>query len=128
MLQVHIRDSRDYTATDKNIVKLPHYKCLVFDLNTDYFISEITADLYVSKEFIDFIVCCDKYDDILNSSIKKGLTTLTYIMYMTADSLQEIVKRLNSLELEEVIWCMVCDKVLDEFRALYEKTKKDELD
>jgi hypothetical protein len=45
-------------------------------------------------------------------------------MYFTTNSIDEIVKRLNTLELEEIIWCMIQDNVDEIFTYLY---KKDEL-
>ena len=38
---------------------------------------------------------------------------------MTTNSIVETVKRLNSLDLEEVVLSMICDDVIDKFKALY---------
>jgi len=122
MLQVHITESPKYTTEKEIVVKLPKYRTfLVFDLDDDYFLDEISGNTPVERDFVDFICANYNSTNILNSSIRNGLTTLSYIFYMTTNSIDETVKRLNALELEEVIWSMICDDVIDKFRALYEE-------
>ncbi len=120
MSKVHIIENPIYTVESEIAIKLPDYKFLTFDLDRDYFENEITNSI-PQENFYDFICCCDEHDYILDSSIRKGLTTLSYILYMTTNSINETVKKLNSLDIEEVVWCMVCDDVIDRFRALYNK-------
>ena len=125
MLSVHITNSDEYLTEDEIIVKMPeNRKYLVFDLESDYFIDVITADTPIEEDLIDFICSTDKYKDVLKSSIRRSLTTLTYIFYMTTNSIDETVKRLNALELEEVVWSMIGYDVIDTFRYLYEKEYK----
>lgn len=133
MLQVdYVKDIRD---VEKNlvdnlygrsqfIVRLPHLQGFLFEIEYDYFINEITADFSGGEDYIDFIVSHENMDNILKSLVRKTLTTLSYIMYFTTNSIDEIVKRLNTLELEEIIWCMIQDNVDEIFTYLY---KKDEL-
>lgn len=123
MVKVHMTDNPSYIAEDEIIVRLPDYKYLTFDINSDYIINEIESG--IGEETLwNFICCCDEHDDILNSAIRKGLTTLSYTLYITTDSIVGTVKKLNSLDLEEVVLLMICDDVIDEFRALYEDYKK----
>ena len=125
MLAVHITNSDEYLTEDEIIVKMPeNRKYLVFDIDSDYFIDIITADTPIEEDLIDFICSTDKYKDVLKSSIRRSLTTLTYIFYMTTNSIDETVKRLNALELEEVVWSMIGYDVIDTFRYLYEKEYK----
>ena len=130
MLSVHITNSDEYLTEDEIIVKMPeNRKYLVFDLESDYFIDVITADTPMEEDLMNFICSTDKYNDILKSAIRRSLTTLTYIFYMTTNSIDETVKRLNALELEEVIWSMIGYDVIEIFRYLYEaELKKDELE
>ena len=65
--------------------------------------------------------------DILKSSVRKTLTTLSYSIYLATDSIDEVVKKLNLLELEEVVWVMIQDDIAEIFTYLYRQTKKDEL-
>lgn len=121
MLAVHIIDTDEYLTEDEVIVRLPEFrKFLVFELDSDYFINEITGNTPLEEDLLEFIFYTEKYDDILKSAIRRGLTTLTYIFYMTTNSADETVKRLNALELEEVVWSMICDDVIDTFKTLYE--------
>lgn len=102
------------------IVRLPELgKFLLFDFDYDFFSYEFINNAPVGENLYDFICCTDKYDDILKSSIRNGLTTLSYIFYMATNSIVETVKRLNSLDLEEVVLSMICDDVIDKFKALY---------
>lgn len=125
MLAVHITNSDERFTEDEIIVKLPEYrKYLVFDIDSDFFIDVITADTPMEEDLMNFICSTDKYNDILKSAIRRSLTTLTYIFYMTTNSIDETVKRLNALELEEVVWSMIGYDVIDTFRYLYEKEYK----
>ena len=125
MLAVHITNSDEYLTEDEIIVKMPeNRKYLVFDIDSDYFIDIITADTPIEEDLMNFICSTDKYNDILKSAIRRSLTTLTYIFYMTTNSIDETVKRLNALELEEVVWSMIGYDVIDTFRYLYEKEYK----
>lgn len=133
MLQVdYVKDIRDVEkhlvdnlcGRSQFIVRLPHLQGLLFEIEYDYFINEITADFSGGEDYIDFIVCYENTDNILKSLVRKTLTTLSYIMYFTTNSIDETVKRLNTLELEEIIWCMIQDNVDEIFTYLY---KKDEL-
>lgn len=132
MLQVEyvddIRDVEkhlvDVDGKSQFIVRLPHLQGFLFDIEYDFFINELTADFSGGEDYIDFIVCYENTDNILKSLVRKTLTTLTYIMYFTTNSIDETVKRLNTLELEEIIWCMIQDNVDEIFTYLY---KKDEL-
>ena len=125
MLAVHITDSDECFTEDEIIVRLPEYKkYLVFDIDNDFFIDVITADTPMEEDLMNFICSTDKYNDILKSAIRRSLTTLTYIFYMTTNSIDETVKRLNALELEEVVWSMIGYDVIDTFRYLYEKEYK----
>lgn len=130
MLAVHITNSDEHFTEDEIIVKLPEYrKYLVFDIDSDFFIDVITADTPMEEDLMNFICSTDKYNDILKSAIRRSLTTLTYIFYMTTNSIDETVKRLNALELEEVVWSMICYDVIEIFRYLYEaELKKEELE
>ena len=78
----------------------------------------------MEEDLMNFICSTDKYNNILKSAIRRSLTTLTYIFYMTTNSIDETVKRLNALELEEVVWSMIGYDVIDTFRYLYEKEYK----
>lgn len=109
------------------IVRLPHLQGLLFEIEYDYFINEITGNLGVGEDIIDFIVCYDKTDDIIKSLIRRTLTTLSYSIYLATDSIDEVVKKLNLLELEEVVWVMIQDDIDEIFTDLYRQAKKDEL-
>ena len=125
MLAVHITNSDEYLTEDEIIVKMPeNRKYLVFDIDSDYFIDIITADTPIEEDLMNFICSTDKYNDILKLAIRRSLTTLTYIFYMTTNSIEETVRRLNALELEEVVWSMIGYDVIDTFRYLYEKEYK----
>lgn len=131
MLQVEyekdIRDVEEYLTDNQFIVRLPHLQGLLFNIEYDYFINEITADFSRGEDYIDFIVCYENMDDILKSLVRRTLTTLSYSIYLTTDSIDEVVKRLNTLEIEEFVWCMIQDNVAEIFTYLYSKYKKDEL-
>lgn len=102
------------------IVRLPEFgKFLLFDFDYDFFSYEFINNAPVGENLYDFIGYTDKYDDILKSSIRNGLTTLSYIFYITTNSIAETVKRLNSLDLEKVVLSMIYDDVIDKFKALY---------
>ncbi len=120
MLAVHIVDNPIYIPENEIAVRLPEYKFLTFDFDNDYFENKIEGNI-AEEDFWDFVCCSNKCDNILKSSIRNGLTTLSYIFYMTTNSINETVKRLNSLDLEEVVWAMIFDDVIDKFRALYEE-------
>lgn len=109
------------------IVRFPHLQGLLFDIEYDYFINEITANFSGGEDYIDFIVCHENMDNILKSLVRKSLTKLTYTMYLTTNSIDETVKKLNTLEIEEIVWCMIQDDVAEIFNYLYRQTKKDEL-
>ena len=66
-------------------------------------------------------------DNIIKSLVRKTLATLTYIIYFTTNSIDETVKRLNNLELEEFVWVIIQDDVSEIFTHLYNEYKKDEL-
>ena len=70
-------------------------------------------------EIEEYLKLAKQSGGIIKSSIRNGLTTLSYIFYMTTNSIVETVKRLNSLDLEEVVLSMICDDVIDKFKALY---------
>lgn len=136
MLQVEyvkdIRDVEKHLVDNVNgrgqfIVRLPHLQGLLFDIEYDYFINEISADFSGGEDYIDFIVCYENTDNILKSLVRKTLTTLTYIMYFTTNSTDETAKRLNTLEIEEFVWSMIQDDVAEIFTHLYSQYKKDEL-
>ena len=136
MLQVEyvkdIRDVEKHLVDNVNgrgqfIVRLPHLQGLLFDIEYDYFINEISADFSGGEDYIDFIVCYENTDNILKSLVRKTLTTLTYIMYFTTNSTDETAKRLNTLEIEEFVWSMIQDDVAEIFTHLYNQYKKDEL-
>lgn len=122
MLQVHITDSPKYIINDEIYVRLPKEKFLQFDIN----ISQCNIYIEECLDEEDSLHNCifkyyDDYEEIVKTSIKKCLTTLTYSLYITTDSIDEVVKRLNSLELEDVVSSMISDDVIDKFRALYEE-------
>ena len=123
MSKVYLIDRMQEVA-DKLVVKLPHNKFLLFRIDDDYFIDVITGDTPISEELMEFICSCDKYDNILKSAIKKSLTTLTYSLYITTFTIDEIIRRLNIANLEEVIWSMICDEVIEEFKTLYVEYNK----
>lgn len=136
MLQVeYVEDIRDVEkhlvdnvfGRSQFIVRLPHLQGLLFDIEYDYFINEITADFSGGEDYIDFIVCHENMDNILKSLVRKSLTKLTYTMYLTTNSIDETVKKLNTLEIEEIVWCMIQDDVAEIFNYLYRQAKKDEL-
>ncbi len=136
MLQVeYVEDIRDVEkhlvdnlyGRSQFIVRLPHLQGLLFEIEYDYFINEITADFSGGEDYIDFIVCYENTDNILKSLVRKALTTLTYIIYFITSSIDETVKRLNTLEIEEFVWVMIQDDVDEIFTDLYNQYKKDEL-
>lgn len=131
MLQVNyekdIRDVEEHLTDNEFIVRLPHLRGLLFNIEYDYFINEITADFSGGEDYIDFIVYHENMHDILKSSVRKTLTTLSYSIYLATDSIDEVVKKLNLLELEEVVWVMIQDDIAEIFTYLYRQTKKDEL-
>lgn len=136
MLQVeYVEDIRDVEkhlvdivyGRSQFIVRLPHLQGLLFEIEYDYFINEITADFSGGEDYIDFIVCHENMDNIIKSLVRKTLATLTYIIYFTTNSIDETVKRLNNLELEEFVWVIIQDDVSEIFTHLYNEYKKDEL-
>ena len=136
MLQVeYVEDIRDVEkhlvdnlyGRSQFIVRLPHLQGLLFEIEYDYFINEITADFSGGEDYIDFIVCYENTDNILKSLVRKALTTLTYIIYFITSYIDETVKRLNTLEIEEFVWVMIQDDVDEIFTDLYNQYKKDEL-
>lgn len=119
MLQVHIANSQEYITNDEIYVRLPKEKFLQFDINI------CQCNIYVEEcldeeDSLHDYICkyYDDYEDIVKTLIQKYLTTLTYSLYITMDSIDEVVKKLNSLELEDVVSSMVCDDVIKEFRDL----------
>lgn len=119
MLQVHITDSPKYITNDEIYVRLPKGEFLQFDINISqcYIFIEKCLD---EEDYLQDYICkyYDDYEDIVKTSIKKCLTTLTYSLYITTDSIDEVVKRLNSLELEDVVSSMISDDAVDKFRDL----------
>ncbi len=119
MSKVYLEDRTYDTTKEKFVVELPNFKYLIFKIDEDYFIDEISGNTPISEDFVDFICCCDEYDNILNSAIRRSLPILTYSLYMTIYSIEELVRRLNIANLEEVIWLMIRDDVIEKFRTLY---------
>lgn len=119
MLQVHITDSPKYITNDEIYVRLPKEKFLQFDINICQCNNYIEESLDEEDILHDYIFkYYDDYEDIVRTLIQKYLTTLTYILYITTDSIDEVVKKLNSLELEEFISSLICEDVIKEFRDL----------
>lgn len=135
MLQVdYVKDIRDVEkhlvdnlcGRSQFIVRLPHLQGLLFEIEYDYFINEITADFSGGEDYIDFIVCYENKDNILKSLVRKTLTILSYSIYLATDSIDEVVKKLNLLELEEVVWVMIQDDIAEIFTNLYKKSVNDD--
>ena len=119
MNQVKITGSQKYITNDVIFVRLPKKNFLQFDIN----ISQCNIYIENCLDEEDSLHDCiyeyyDDYEDIVKILIRKCLTTLTYSLYITTDSIDEVVKRLNSLELEDVVSSMISDDVIDKFRDL----------
>ena len=122
MVQVYkIKDSRYYTLQDNEIiVELPDFEALIFNIEKAYFRIKIKDDNTLDKSFEDFIYNSDDYDDIVDSAITKYLTGLTYNnLYVTDKSIDEIIKKFNSLYLEEIVWLNIKEEILEKLRVLY---------
>lgn len=130
MLQVYkIKDNRDETLLDNEVmVELPNFEALIFNIDSDYFINEITGNTPIEEDFLNFICCCEEYDNIIKSAIKRCLINLVNCSLYVADkSIDDLVNKFNSIEIEEITWLIIKDDVLNEFRTLYENNKKETL-
>lgn len=119
MLQVHITESPKYITNDEIYVRLPKEKFLQFDINICQCNNYIEKCLDEEDSLHDYIFkYYDDYEDIAKTSVRECLTTLTYILYIITDSIDEVVKKLNSLEIEEFVSSIICEDVIKEFRDL----------
>lgn len=122
MVQVYkIKDSRYYTLQDNEImVELTNIEALIFNIDKSYFRIEIKENNTLGKNFEDFIYNSDDYDDIVDSTITKYLTMLTYNnLYVADKSIDEIINKFNSLYLEEIVWLNIKEEILEKLRILY---------
>lgn len=130
MTKVRLIDNSHYEEDDSKItIRLPLYQYLVFDIEMGYIIGGIFGDVdYSDENFVDFLSCNDELKKVVNSATKDCLRKLAYTLYITTNSLEEIARRLNIADLEDVIETMIFDEVIEKMSLLYEDYKeKDEL-
>lgn len=99
------------------IVELSNVHKIAFHLNISYIENLIFKALYQNDEkFIFFVE--NNITLILDYFIKTNLTLLTYMIYFNS-SLNESIKKLNTINIEEIIYFMIKDNVIDILRFMY---------
>ena len=108
------------------VVELPNFQkiCFIFDISD--IDSAFWGDLdYSNDDFIFFVE--NNIEKILEPAKKRNLTLLTYITYLSSSSLEETLQKLNTLNIEDIVYAMLKDDVMYKINSLYEeKLKKDE--
>lgn len=128
MSKVYLIDNSHYKEDDSKItIRLPQYQYLVFDIEIGDIMGGIFGDVdYSDENFVEFISYSDEFDKVINSATRNCLRNLAYTLYITTNTLEEIARRLNIADLEDVIESMIFDEVIEKMALLYEE-KKDEL-
>ncbi len=99
------------------IVELSNVHKIAFHLNISYIENLIFKALDQNDEkFIFFVE--NNITLILDYFIKTNLTLLTYMIYFNS-SLNESIKKLNTMNIEEIIYFMIKDNVIDILRFMY---------
>ena len=108
------------------VVELPNFKKICFVINIGEIDSAFWGDLdYSDDDFLFFVE--NNIEKILEPAKKRNLTLLTYITYLSSSSLEETLQKLNTLNIEEIVYAMLKDDVMYKLNSLYEeKLKKDE--
>lgn len=126
MIKVRLIDNACYAEEDSITIKLPTEEYLTFDIEKGDVIGGIFSDVdYSNENFIEFLTNSSKFDKELDLAIKNCLKVLTFTLYITSNSIEEIIRKLNIANLEEVIEAMIFDEFIEKMYSLYEEYKED---